>query len=333
MSSLDAALSALVTFGPEYGPALSSHVPMAAEALERLGHPEVLGPYVEAWLPKLRPFTPARDGGIAEYPAALERAESSVRTRGPAGALEHGLGAFVPGLHGAAFHGLLRVGHAARAVFRHDTGPRRRELACALAYAEVRAAPELPATVKLTTAHATFEEALVDARPTPHAAVARRGIITPDLLARIGDGEELRAACERATLPPEPAAAADAVLRAALRLYVASDHDPSADFVLLHGVTAAETTRALCPWVGAGAGALVRSMATAIVALRVAYVPRVGAFLPSAAPLDEALVARAVGTLDDHAIKLAAACVEGQAAAPGLPWGDALARAIAAARA
>ena len=69
-------------------------------------------------------------------------------------------------------------------------------------------------------------------------------------------------------------------------------------------------------------------MATALVALKVAYVPEVRASSSSTAAATElpaSLVDAALRTMDDHAIKLAAACAEGARDVPDAPWAAALA--------
>ena len=330
MLSLDAALSRLAPFGPEYGPSLSSHVPMVLEVLDRVGRLDAAEGYLELWTRRLRPLAPHSDPELDTYPAALERARSQIARLGPRGALGEAMPGLASGMLGAAFHGLIRVSHAARAIGRVDSPERREELARALAYAEVRASAPPVVYVRPSSGGAprTFSEELARVMASPGAASPRKGLITPDLEARLGGGDLLRAACETLEISGDPRVAEGDLRRAALSLYLGTSHDPSADFVLLHGVTAVDAVAALVPFAGPATPHLLSAMATALTALRIAYVPDVRpvAYVPER--LDVDLVRAAIASGDDHAIKLAGACVEGHAHAPDLPWGRALAKAL-----
>ena len=331
MTELDDALARQAGFGPEYGAAGSSHVPMVLEALDRLGRRDVMAGYVDAWLPKLRVLSTEREPELAAFPELLREMRGRVHDDGPDGALVAALPRVRAGLVGAAYHGLLRVAHAVRSVHRVDTPARREELAAGLAYAITRVAPKLAAPVAVADG-AVFSDELAAVDASPVATRGRKGLITPDLLARINEGDFLEVACARVHVSSDLHEALRDLRRAANRLYVASDVAPGASFVLLHGVTAVDAVVSLVPHVGAQAMDLVRDMATSLVALRVAYVSRVE---PSRVtelepgPPHASRVAAAVATNDDHAIKLAAACVEGAKALPLEPWDAVLAQGLA----
>jgi hypothetical protein len=93
-------------------------------------------------------------------------------------------------------------------------------------------------------------------------------------------------------------------------------------------VTAVDALVALLPFAGPAAPFALSAMATALAALRIAYVPDMSPIASVPDPLDVDLVRAAIASGDDHAIKLAGACVEGHAHAPDLPWGRALAKAL-----
>ena len=316
-SSLDRELSRVASYGPEYGPSLSSHVPMVVEALDRLGFVDALAPYVTAWTPRLRPLDPVRDAELATFPRLRQRALVEVATRGPVGALRSYAARIFPGLHGAAFHGVIRVGHAMRAVSRAPSDITRAELASALAYAEVRAGEPL---VRGDASLLGGRESLVDVlESVPATAVSSRGrvgLITADFAARVGDGAELHRALLRVGLPSDPEDLRRALLRAALALFVRGERHPSASFVLLHGLTATDAVVSLAEHLEPEAArSALSSMAVALVALRLAYVvdlPESAAETPLASEPFETWVERAVASGDDHAIKLAAACEEGR---------------------
>lgn len=345
--SLDAALRRISTFGPEYGPSLSSHVPMVLEAFDRLGRLDLSEAHLEAWIPRLRRLDPSTDPALVGYSDTVEEVASIVARLGPKGALNALFERFAFGLHGAAFHGILRLGHAVRSLDRADSFERRDELVRALTYAIHRAAPPFPCEVTHPSAHQDldYEAGMVTVDASPAAHERRTGLITPDLVSRLAnDGGRFAAAARRLALPREPGLAIAALRRASLALFVRGNPHPSATFVLLHGVTAVDAVAALVPWLSEGHGrALSRSMATALLALRIAYVPKVrdddgnanvnanatvNVNVKRGSSLRADLVSLAVESGDDHAIKLAAACVEGSHAVPDAPWDEALVRVL-----
>ncbi len=332
-SPLDAALERQGTFGPEYGDSLSSHVPMVVEALERIDHPHAIEPYLEVWLPRLRLLSHEADPELATYPALVSEAAASVSALGPRAAVSTAFARWAPGLHGAAFHGLLRLAHAVRALDRADTPARRAELARGLAYAIARAEEPFAATFSSEGgARPDLERALSEIEPSPHAREARVGLITPNLLARLRATGPLGRAASRIALPDDVHEAVRVLRRASVTLFVDGEHHPSATFVLLHGVTAVDAVSALVPWLAeADAHALVGAMAAALLALRIAYVGDVKDVAHASGPsaVDPELVERAVCSGDDHAIKLAAACLEGARDVAGARWNETLALGVA----
>ncbi len=146
-SLLDRGLVLLRELSPEYADELSDHTPMVLEALDRLGFPEAIQPFLDKTLPKLRALGSEPEPGLRGYAELLEQARRDLHETTPRLTLAKWFPRFGPGLSGAAFHGLIRVAHALRSIERASadrdprTDPRREELAKALAYATVRAAP------------------------------------------------------------------------------------------------------------------------------------------------------------------------------------------------
>lgn len=324
-SGLSRELSRIASYGPEYGPSLSSHVPMVIEALDRLGFGDAISPYVTAWIPRLRPLDPARDADLVTFPALREQALAAVSELGPVDALRHYATRIFPGLHGAAFHGVIRVGHAMRAVLREPSDVTRAELASALAYAEVRAGEPLArGAVPAFDGRESLVDVLESLPATTASGRGRVGLITADFEARVrtGDGAELRRASLRVGLSSRPESLGEDLLRCALALFVRGERHPSASFVLLHGLTATDAVVSLAAHLDPeDARSALASMAVALVALRLAYVVELTRASPPsslsrvhAAALEpfETWVERAVASGDDHAIKLAAACEEGR---------------------
>ena len=93
---LDEVLDRFAATGPEFGPGLSNHGPMAAEALVALGRADAVAPWaevLETWVPRL-----------------------------------------APGIMAGATHGILRTAHAVRSLERGVTGQRLAELGEGLGY-------------------------------------------------------------------------------------------------------------------------------------------------------------------------------------------------------
>jgi hypothetical protein len=143
--ALDEALEMLAPYGPSYRGGLSSHGPMAAEALVAMGrHDAVL-----AWVDKYRKRLEARPASVSRiakdhWRDALgksaqtrdwvefftnELAESSWQT-----VIGVWIPRLAPGLAAAALHGVIRVGHAVCSLKAIVTPVRIDELARALGY-------------------------------------------------------------------------------------------------------------------------------------------------------------------------------------------------------
>lgn len=316
---LDRALARIAQLSPEYGSGLSDHAPMVVEALDRLGRPDAIAPYLERTVPKRRTLREETASALTAFAEELAQAEALIASEGAAEATRRYALRFGPGLAGAAFHGLLRVAHALEGLSRRDSAERRHELARALAYATLRAEP-LPAPandVELRTP-APLHEVLVGLTPSEAALVPRAGLISTALADRAVQHPTLAIEAARIALPDDVHAAGEALRAEAFALFTASEYLPRATFTLLHAVTgmdaAARVAARLPP---PDARALLAHAAHALAAVRIAFVGRFPHPLPRHAERSfTGEVARAVSSLDDHAIKLAAALVDGTQAAP-----------------
>ena len=148
----DEALDRYHATGPEFDGYLSNHGPMVVEALARLGRPELIHPWSDDYLRRLdeaprgidpiRPATwrdalgaPGRAGDWTTYFLRLSEEQlwsDLLATWWPR---------LLPGIAAGATHGVIRTGHAVRALRSADSAPRRRELAHALAYWAARWQP------------------------------------------------------------------------------------------------------------------------------------------------------------------------------------------------
>lgn len=180
--TLDEAYERLHQTGPEYEGWLSNHGPMAAEAMARHGHADNVGPWLDRYVKRLDEF-PKGSGAIGpDWREALgdprRIADWTVyfRTQTATAPWREVLGTWwprlLPGLVAAATHGIIRTGHAVRALLVDGEDPAHvTELAHGLAYWAARWQPVPgagePARAAPTTASGQRRTVL-----TPAAALA-----------------------------------------------------------------------------------------------------------------------------------------------------------------
>jgi len=143
--TLDEAYERLHATGPEFDGFLSNHGPMAAEAMVRHGHSDLVGSWLDVYMRRLEEFPrglgPIGSGWqdalgdlrrVADWTVLFGREISEQPWR-------HVLNAWwprlLPGVVAAATHGVIRVGHSVRALLADGDDPSHlAELAHGLAY-------------------------------------------------------------------------------------------------------------------------------------------------------------------------------------------------------
>lgn len=141
----DEALASLVQHGPEFGGGLSNHGPMAIEALGAMQRADAIPKWLANYRPNLQPapalgkvLPPADHQEQLGKPAAFPDWEATFAALLQEQPWQTVVGAWqtrlLPGMLGALAHGVIRTGHAVRAMTTKDTPLRRQELARALAY-------------------------------------------------------------------------------------------------------------------------------------------------------------------------------------------------------
>jgi hypothetical protein len=133
LTDLDEALERFQARSFEYAGGLSNHGPMAAEALLQLGHPALIGGFVDLYEPRLPPAesgTPLRSDEraaavghadrLGDWRATFERELEADTWQA---VLRRELPALVEGLFAAGTHGLLRLAHAVRGIEAKETTP------------------------------------------------------------------------------------------------------------------------------------------------------------------------------------------------------------------
>ncbi len=313
-----------LTLPAEYASGLTNHLPMALHALDRLGaDAQRLRGFFDAYAVRFEPLAPAaaapppladwlaHRGRLASL-AALQStfAEALCRDDAPT-VLRHVVPHLMPGIGAAAFHGLLRTAHA------YESG-HVGELAHGLAYWAARyfeLAPPPTASAQMGL------EAWVDelVRLSAHWKSD-----APLIFLRMQKAED----CAPYRALAGGLALDDGTL-AGLSLFAATAYAESGNFTVLHLLTGCRAARVLLPFAGDAVpalGAVVRAFTAGYLASGVAH----GVQPLPQAPADwSTLTAAAIGSDDEHVIKLVDACfAEARTGAEAL-YRQAAARALA----
>jgi hypothetical protein len=317
---LDDALTVFAGTAPTYGPrALANHGPMAAEALARLGRDDAIPGWVARYRRRLVPapapaFRPLSEaewqealGVRGRYPEWLALFEREVADRPVAAVVGEWAPRLLPGTIGAATHGLIRTGHAVRALATADTPPRRLEVATALAF-WASSYEELPGP-PLLIGREGVAQALADLPYLPGDAPVA-GLISDRVAAVGGIAGEFEQSVASLGWSGGAVALLDELASGAAAAYLRNAGRGGA-LGLLHAVTAPLACEMLLPWLDEeDRAAALGYVWQAAAALHVAYdVDR--ATPPPAAPPPGVgfLVEGALGSGDEHAIKLTEAAV------------------------
>lgn len=319
---LDAALDALHDRDPEFRAGLSNHGPMAAEALWALGHPERVPPFVDDYVKRLEPLARVEPVPLDRWQSARGRPELRAALIGTFDAwlardpvddvLARAVPLLAPGAIGAAFHGVLRAGHAVRAWRRAPTEARRVELAHGLGYWAARH-QTIPGAPGRRAQPGRGPLATLRSVPLVPPTERVAGGLIFDRFGVLDGRADFAAAVEsydpHALAPDE---ALDEMVAACARLYLAASSERDR-FVLLHGITSTAAVRLLLPLVGEPARvALVAHQLAALAAVRATHGAPGEPFdsLEPSAEVDPAALAdRASSSRDDHTIKLVEACL------------------------
>jgi Questin oxidase-like len=352
--TLDEAYQRLHATGPEFDGWLSNHGPMAAEAMVRRGQSDLVHRWLDGYMARLEEF-PRGSGPIgpnwrdalgdprriADWTAYFER---EVTGQPWQQVLETWWLRLLPGAAAAATHGVIRVGHAVRAL-REDgeDAEHRAELAHGLAYwaARWQPVPGVPAAgPPQVAARAGAGEPAGPAAAGALAAVPRIADQSGGIRGRLA---------RLASLPGWPAAVAAPQIPAsavALQSWLASLVDAAATrylwyghgegVMLVHSATAPNAILRTLPaldqqlWAPSAAAAWAAAAAlTAIYAPAAPAGPAAAPDPPGGPQAAEETFARAVEHGDEHVIKFADTAADAYART-GNP--DVLAAAIRATR-
>lgn len=311
---LDEALGRLRDTGPERDGWLSNHAPMAVEALVRHGHDADVHHWIDTYKDRLEEVP----RGIATIRPGEWRDPlgDPVRTGDWLSFFDRELRAapwrdvlavwwprLLPGIAAGATHGVIRVGHAVRALLAEETAPRVAELAQGLGYWAARWQPM--AAPGRGPYPVTDPRAALDA--VPRVPDQRLGIRSR--LAQLADLPDWPRA---AGSVPGAGPAADrlgAIVAAAVRRH--ATHGYGNPVMLVHAATAPAAVLRTLPALPAALHAVSLDAAwAATAAVTAVYTPALARTPGTFAGDMAAVVQQAVDSGDAHAIKFADAAVE-----------------------
>ncbi|MGW4942675.1 questin oxidase family protein [Actinoplanes sp. NPDC004185] len=313
---LDEALRRLHTTGPEHDGWLSNHGPMAAEALVHHGHAD----QVHRWLDTYERRLVEVPRGIAPIAADewREPLGDPVRTGDWLAFFDRAVRAepwpdvlalwwprLLPGVAAGATHGVIRVGHAVRALREQETPARVAELGQGLAYWAARWQPLAPAG--RGPYRSSDPRAALDA--VPRVPDQRSGIRSR--LAQLADLPGWPAAVG-AVPGPDQDTVEDrlaGIVTAAVRLH--TTHGYGNPVLLVHAATAPLAVLRTLPALPVALhGPSLAAAWAATAAVTAAYAPPAArAFTPGAGDAP-AVLRQATESGDAHAIKFADAAIE-----------------------
>jgi hypothetical protein len=327
-SVLDETLEIMSPMGPELTNGFSNHAPMAIEAMCAMGRGDAVIP----WFERYRHAFVRRGARVARltndnWRAALgdlrrtedwfEFFRNELEEHPWRSVLDVWAARLAPGLMAAATHGVIRTGHATRALALEDTPARRRELADGLAY---WAADYLPLPAERHT----------PARAKPSDAIARVPILPPetrhgnfgaftDALAQLDSFPPFNATLDAVDPAGDPSAFLSDMSATFARVFLANAHDTYTTIAFVHAVTGPSALRPLLPYLRdttrhaalayawQSAAAMYATFATRA---DLSHVDQVRVF-----DHDE-LIERAIACGDEHAIKFTEVCLREHALNP-----------------
>ena len=318
-TALDEVLDRFATTGPEFGPGLSNHGPMGAEALATMGRGDTIERWSNWYAQRLAEHPQARNAiGASSWREALgdlARAgdwiaffDLEVRERPWCDVLETWVARLGPGIMAGATHGILRTAHAVRTLEAGENATRLHEFAEGLGYwaaryQELPTAAGGPGTMFVPDALARVER--VD--PARRAS----GLIFNAV--KVLDPDEFGPVVHYVAVGGDADAFVSDLTRTFVRQYLANAQTASISFI--HCVTAPSALRMLAPHLSDDTWqAVMRYAWQACASIYAAYADVAPGEVPTfdeAVEFDSAdLIEQAVAGRDEHAIKFTEACLK-----------------------
>ncbi|HUE30972.1 MAG TPA: questin oxidase family protein, partial [Verrucomicrobiae bacterium] len=319
-SMMEPALEFLAPYGPDLRNGLTSHAPMAVEALAAMGRADAVMPWLEAYRRGMepRPLSQQPIGGddwraalgrtdrVADWEAffAHELAEGPWRE-----VLARWTARLAPGICASAMHGVIRVGHAARSLGDAETAARLRELADGLGYwaAAYQTLPTSRSAASPMRARAAIDRVPI----VPPAQRKFSGTIVSSLAA-LDDFPDFAPVIGLLDVDAEPPHVISDLTETFARVYLANARDLLGAIVFIHGVTSATALRSILPYLAdTAARDALRYAWQAGCALYSAFgtSPAQAGELEPPSESGDSLIDMAIANGDEHAIKFTEACL------------------------
>ncbi len=319
--ALDEALESISSAGPELENGQTNHAPMAIEALCAMGRGDAVLPWLDRYRKGMTVWPGARGQiSLETCDAALGRLDlvgdwraffdNELQEAPRRDVVNRWTTRLMSGFSAAATHGVIRVGHAVRALTISETQPRIRELAAGLAY-WASTYQILPSDLSATVSMLSPREAILRVPIMPTEKRRFTGTITSSLEA-LDEFAAFAPVIGIADLSTDFSMAVSSLTETFALVYLANAPDVLSSIIFIHGVTSVAVIRQILPHVDeATAYSLLRHAWQSGCALYAAF----GVHPPSLSELEspresyETLIDMAVATGDEHAIKFTEACV------------------------
>jgi hypothetical protein len=328
-SQMDAALAFLDAYGPDLSNGFTNHAPMVSEALSAMGRADAVMPWLSKNWPLRSLLMPRAAAQNTIDPAGWERAlgnddplawttffETALNGARWQDVVAMWTARLAPGIESGAAHGVIRVGHAVRSLTECENPARLRELAGALGY--WASCYETLPVADYAGRPMPARDAIALVPFSPGDARAKRGGFTTGLRS-LNDFPAFAPVIGMIDVDGDPAAVTSDLTETFARVYLANAHDAYTIIAFIHGVTACTALRSLAPYLDdAATRAALRYAWQTGAALYSVYGTAKPDWNDVAAPEEtpEELIARAIATADDHAIKFTEACLREYAIRP-----------------
>jgi hypothetical protein len=320
-STMEPALAVLAGYGPDLRNGMTSHAPMAVEALAAMGRADAVLPWLERYAEGMLPrpvererigrddwrSALGREDRVADWSAffATELAEAPWRD-----VLARWAALLAPGICASATHGVIRTGHAVRSLEDAETPARVRELGDGLGY-WAAAYQVLPTATNGTVSAAPAHEAIARVPIVPPARRTFSGTIVSSLIG-LDRFPDFAPVIRMLDVEQEPGRVVSDMTETFARVYLANARDVLTAIVFIHGVTSVAALRSILPYVPESAARdLLRYAWQSSCGLYAAF----GSDTPAMGEVDEpatsrdALIDAAAAHGDEHVIKFTAACL------------------------
>ena len=320
-STMEPALAVLAGYGPDLRNGMTSHAPMAVEALAAMGRADAVLPWLERYAEGMLPRPVERehigrddwrsalgqDDRVADWSAffATELAEAPWRD-----VLARWAALLAPGICASATHGVIRTGHAVRSLEDAETPARVRELGDGLGY-WAAAYQVLPTATNGNVIAAPAHEAIARVPIVPPARRTFSGTIVSSLVG-LDDFPDFAPVIRTLDVEQEPGRVVSDMTETFARVYLANARDVLTTIVFIHGVTSVAALRSILPYVPESAAQdLLRYAWQSACALYAAFGNDTPAMGDVEAPVTarDSLIDMAAAHGDEHVIKFTEACL------------------------